>query len=120
MHSYTHTTLQHAPASHIFFSILQEKARRKEQERKKKEAERKKKEEAEAKAAVTKATATMTERERRALAAEKRLGVTPTLSPTFVCENCKKPSCGSSPFERLGYKYCSTACVVEHKKVLGK
>jgi len=120
MHSYVHTPLQHAPASHIFFSILQEKARRKEQERKKKEAERKKKEEAEAQAAVTKATATMTERERRALAAEKRLGVTPTLSPTFVCENCKKPSCGSSPFERLGYKYCSTACVVEHKKLLGK
>uniref|UniRef100_A0A6U2FIA4 Vms1-associating treble clef domain-containing protein n=1 Tax=Hemiselmis andersenii TaxID=464988 RepID=A0A6U2FIA4_HEMAN len=97
-----------------------EKARRKEQERRKKEAERKRKEGAESQRTATKATAALSERERRALAAERRLGVGPTASPIFSCDNCGKQSTGGAPFERLAFKYCSTACVVAHKKALGE
>ncbi|KAK5576000.1 hypothetical protein RB653_007136 [Dictyostelium firmibasis] len=57
----------------------------------------------------------LSDREKRALAAERRYGSTSSL----VCENCKNSIIGT-PFERLTFKYCSTQCVLSHKKSLGK
>lgn len=74
---------------------------------------------------------TMSDREKRALAAEKRLLATKgTLSNLLhtcllvtgvitTCEYCKNEIIGV-PFERLEFKYCSTKCVVGHKKVIGR
>lgn len=52
----------------------------------------------------------MTEREKRALAAENRL------KGTENCANCGKALTGLVPFERLIYKYCTTQCVLQHRR----
>ncbi|KAN0027399.1 hypothetical protein ACTFIU_010346 [Dictyostelium citrinum] len=57
----------------------------------------------------------LSDREKRALAAERRHGGISTI----VCDNCKNPIPGT-PFERLTFKYCSTQCVLSHKKTLTK
>ncbi|EKX39144.1 hypothetical protein GUITHDRAFT_143749 [Guillardia theta CCMP2712] len=93
-----------------------EKQRKKEQERRKKEQAKQKKEEEEKNRAVQEVK--LSDRELRALAAERRLGVT-SKHPEFECEMCKVKA-SSAPFERLGFKYCSTSCVVAHKLQLGK
>ena len=95
-----------------------ERLRRKEQERRKKENERVAREAREAQAVAAQAESQLTERQRRALAAERRLGVAPTAFPAFSCAMCKA-EVRRMPFERLGHKYCSTQCVVAHKAVLG-
>mmetsp|Transcript_41404 Transcript_41404/g.130341 ORF Transcript_41404/g.130341 Transcript_41404/m.130341 type:complete len:353 (+) Transcript_41404:728-1786(+) len=95
-----------------------EKQRKKEQERRKKEQAKQKKEEEEKNRAVQESQVKLSDRELRALAAERRLGVT-SKHPEFECEMCKVKA-SSAPFERLGFKYCSTSCVVAHKLQLGK
>jgi hypothetical protein len=52
----------------------------------------------------------MTEREKRALAAENRL------KGAENCANCGKALTGLVPFERLIYKYCTTQCVLQHRR----
>jgi len=59
----------------------------------------------------------MTDRERRALAAELRFQQ--TQGGVRVCDFCST-SLTMVPFERLTYKYCSTKCVADHKKVINK
>jgi len=54
------------------------------------------------------------ERERRALAMEARMK-----SKANVCRWCGKSIENLTPFERLSFKYCSTDCVVAHKRELG-
>lgn len=56
----------------------------------------------------------MSEREKRAYAAEMRLA---GASAVRKCDNCGA-DLTMVPFERLTYKYCSTKCVLEHKKAL--
>jgi len=53
----------------------------------------------------------LSEREKRARAAEMRL------KNQIQCSNCLI-FFGDVPFERLEYKYCSTACVQAHRKKL--
>ncbi|GAM20943.1 hypothetical protein SAMD00019534_041180 [Acytostelium subglobosum LB1] len=55
----------------------------------------------------------LTDRERRALAAEQRFGGTG--SSLRRCTHCQMTIMGT-PFERLTFNYCSTSCVVAHKK----
>ncbi|EFA75080.1 hypothetical protein PPL_11154 [Heterostelium album PN500] len=57
----------------------------------------------------------LTDRERRALAAEARLGG--YSGPVKKCTQCFT-NILSTPFERLSFTYCSTACVLAHKKQL--
>lgn len=60
----------------------------------------------------TKRILNMSDREKRALAAERRMkGGAPE------CDNCGK-EIKIEPFERYSFKYCSSECVVEHKRVL--
>jgi len=54
----------------------------------------------------------MSEREKRALAAERRLN--PSAN---TCDNCGKQIL-TQPYEKFSFKYCSSACVVEHKRIL--
>jgi len=71
----------------------------------------------------------LSERELRALAAEKRFGSTASSSSSSsnsdiskknnTCQFCQKIIVGT-PFERLNFKYCSTACTATHKKELNK
>eukprot|EP01132_Coremiostelium_polycephalum_P005541 gene5541-6900_t len=58
--------------------------------------------------------ALLTDREKRALAAERRMTGTTSFKQ---CEICKSTIPGV-PFERLNYIYCSTVCVLAHKKQL--
>jgi len=58
----------------------------------------------------------LNEREKRALAAERRL--TSLTKSSITCAFCKK-NFSSIPFDRLTFKYCSTGCVMSHKKELG-
>mmetsp|Transcript_13834 Transcript_13834/g.21980 ORF Transcript_13834/g.21980 Transcript_13834/m.21980 type:complete len:218 (-) Transcript_13834:142-795(-) len=96
-----------------------EKQRRKDQEKRKKEAERARKDVEEAVKISAQAESHLSERERRAMAAERRLGMlAPSDSPAFSCAMCQT-EVKRTPFERLGNKYCSTNCVVAHKAVLG-
>lgn len=60
----------------------------------------------------TKRVLNMSEREKRALAAERRLN--PNAN---TCDNCGKKITGE-PFERYSFKYCASECVVEHKRIL--
>ena len=64
------------------------------------------------------------ERERRARAAEQRLGSQQAASgvvPTGPrCTFCERSLQGLVPFERLEFKYCSTKCVAEHRKVINR
>eukprot|EP00249_Psilotum_nudum_P006344 c19656_g1_i1 orf=820-2871(-) len=76
------------------------------------------------------------ERKKRAIAAEKRMsavpnsvagnaaahGIGPQVNSSNTCDSCCS-SCGVSlsgkiPFYRFSYKYCSTACVNIHRKIL--
>ncbi|XP_028404605.1 ankyrin repeat and zinc finger domain-containing protein 1-like [Dendronephthya gigantea] len=52
----------------------------------------------------------LSEREKRAVAAERRLG--------NICFNCSRSLQGLVPFERLSNKYCSTKCVQKHRKIM--
>ena len=56
----------------------------------------------------------MSEREKRAYAAELRLAGATAVKK---CDNCGT-ALTMVPFERLTFKYCSTKCVMEHKKTL--
>lgn len=60
----------------------------------------------------TKRMLNMSDREKRALAAERRLN--PSAN---TCDNCGQKITGE-PFERYSFKYCSSECVVEHKRIL--
>ena len=81
----------------------------KEREKRRKERE-KKKEKARQKAEDAKPQS-QKDRELRAAAAEARfLG--------NRCASCKKRLEGLTPFSRLAYKYCSTACVTSHREQL--
>ncbi|EAL72626.1 hypothetical protein DDB_G0270552 [Dictyostelium discoideum AX4] len=57
----------------------------------------------------------LSQREKQALAAERRYGGVTSI----ICDNCKN-SIPGTPFERLVFKYCSTQCVLLHKKTLTK
>lgn len=81
----------------------------KEREKRRKERE-KKKEKARQKAEDAKPKA-QKDRELRAAAAEARL-------LGNRCASCKKSLDGLTPFSRLAYKYCSTACVTSHREQL--
>ncbi|XP_046851771.1 ankyrin repeat and zinc finger domain-containing protein 1-like isoform X2 [Xenia sp. Carnegie-2017] len=52
----------------------------------------------------------LSEREKRAVAAERRLGT--------ICFSCCRSLQGLVPFERLSYKYCSTECVKQHRLIM--
>jgi multidrug efflux pump subunit AcrA (membrane-fusion protein) len=58
---------------------------------------------------------TMSEREKRALAAERRIAA--MSGSADICAWCGKQLV-TVPFERLNFKYCTTACVVSHKNQL--
>jgi len=60
------------------------------------------------------------ERERRARAAEQRLAQLGIAPNGPLCASCQRPLQGLVPFERLEFKYCSTKCVADHRKVLGR
>ena len=83
--------------------------RKKAKEKAKKKAKRQraaaKKKAQKAEDAVRKAEEAAREAEEERLRAEASL-----------CANCRQPR--ALPFERLGYKYCSTKCVNDHKRVL--
>ncbi|XP_074623468.1 tRNA endonuclease ANKZF1-like [Acropora palmata] len=77
-------------------------------------AQQKKEEEAKGKKAV----AALSEREKRALAAEKRFAqqlATKQTGTTSSCQWCCASLDLLVPFERLSFKYCSTACVKAHR-----
>jgi len=106
-------------------SLLYTQGRGEEQERRKKEREREAKEAADKveacsanKGAAALAQTTLSDRERRALAAERRLGGAVTASPVGTCDLCGKAA-GGAPFHRLSYNYCSTQCVIAHRAALG-
>jgi len=93
------------------------KAQKKAQKQRLKEQkalERKKEEEEKEK----KALQALSEREKRALAAEKRFAQQQAAKQTGItscCAWCSSSLAGQVPFERLTYKYCSTACVKAHR-----
>jgi len=61
--------------------------------------------------------AQLSDREKRALAAERRMAAMMGKGIT-----CSSPSCGKAitgtPFERFNYKYCSSSCLQNHKRIL--
>jgi len=60
----------------------------------------------------------LSEREKRALAAEKRFAQQQAAKQkgiTSCCGWCSSNLAGQVPFERLTFKYCSTACVKAHR-----
>ncbi|XP_019849233.1 PREDICTED: ankyrin repeat and zinc finger domain-containing protein 1-like [Amphimedon queenslandica] len=74
-------------------------------------------EESQANAAVN-----LSEREKRALAAEKRMAALADIDLTKYgkCDWCSSTLCGVVPFERLQHKYCSIDCVREHRTFLSE
>jgi hypothetical protein len=60
----------------------------------------------------TKKILSMSEREKRAMAAERRIN-----PKANTCDNCGK-TITTEPFEKFSFKYCSSNCVVEHKRLL--
>lgn len=64
----------------------------------------------------------LSDRERRALAAEKRMAnQLPDIKDVTkydTCCWCGSSLCGVVPFEKLHYKYCKIECVREHRKEL--
>ncbi len=70
------------------------------------------------------AVASLTDRERRAMAAERRMArqlpSATTVRGAGACEVCSQSLAGVLPFERLTYKYCSMACVKEHRIQLAR
>ncbi|XP_022596668.1 ankyrin repeat and zinc finger domain-containing protein 1 [Seriola dumerili] len=94
-----------------------QKALRKQREKEQKEEKRKQELEAEEK----KRFASLTDREKRALAAEKRLaeqvaatGV--SLSNVKRCWLCGESLLGKIPFQYLEYSFCTPRCVQAHRK----
>ncbi|XP_026151750.1 ankyrin repeat and zinc finger domain-containing protein 1 isoform X2 [Mastacembelus armatus] len=94
-----------------------QRAMRKQREKEQKEEKRKQELEAEEK----KRFASLTDREKRALAAEKRLaeqvaatGV--TLSNIKRCWLCGESLLGKIPFQYLEYSFCTPRCVQAHRK----
>ncbi|XP_035532345.1 ankyrin repeat and zinc finger domain-containing protein 1 isoform X2 [Morone saxatilis] len=94
-----------------------QKALRKQREKEQKEEKRKQELEAEEK----KRFASLTDREKRALAAEKRLAeqVAATgvgLSNVKRCWLCGESLLGKIPFQYLEYSFCTPRCVQAHRK----
>ncbi|XP_027879611.1 ankyrin repeat and zinc finger domain-containing protein 1 [Xiphophorus couchianus] len=94
-----------------------QRAQRKHREKEQKEEKRKQELEAEEK----KKFASLTDREKRALAAEKRLaeqavasGV--SLSNVQRCWSCGESLLGKIPFNYLEYTFCTPRCVQAHRK----
>ncbi|KAM4730919.1 tRNA endonuclease ANKZF1 isoform 2-T2 [Anableps anableps] len=94
-----------------------QRAQRKQREKEQKEEKRKQELEAEEK----KRFASLTDREKRALAAEKRLAaqaVTSGVSLSNVqrCWSCGESLLGKIPFNYLEYSFCTPQCVQAHRK----
>ncbi|XP_051564782.1 ankyrin repeat and zinc finger domain-containing protein 1 isoform X2 [Myxocyprinus asiaticus] len=94
-----------------------QKAARKQREKEQKEEKLKKQQEEEEKKRFT----ALSDREKRALAAERRLaehvattGV--TLANIKRCFQCGKSLLGKIPFEYLDYSFCTPRCVQAHRK----
>lgn len=94
---------------------IQKKAKQEKMKEKRAEEEVKKKEEREKSRFLS-----LSDREKRALAAEKRLlkqtevegGTAPVLSRCF---QCGRDMTGKVPFEYSDYKFCTTKCLKEHR-----
>ena len=96
--------------------IKLEEQKRIEEERRKVEEEQKKVEE------EKKRFLQMSDREKRALAAERRmlnnLSAVGVPSPVLVrCFSCGEDMSGKVPFEYSGNKFCSTQCLQKHRKM---
>ncbi|KAM6955012.1 tRNA endonuclease ANKZF1 isoform 1-T1 [Lycodopsis pacificus] len=94
-----------------------QKAVKKQREKEQREEQRKQESEAEEK----KKFASLTDREKRALAAERRLAVQVSAAgdgPSNVkrCWSCGESLLGKIPFQYLDYSFCSTPCVQAHRK----
>lgn len=94
-----------------------QKALRKQREKEQKEEKRKQESEAEEK----KRFASLTDREKRALAAERRLAeqVAATgvgLSNVKRCWMCGESLLGKIPFQYLEFSFCTPRCVQAHRK----
>ncbi len=104
---------------------MAEKKRAQKKARRLREKERRAEEELEAsEKARSAAMASLSDRDKRAMAAEKRmikqLPVGSAVRSAGVCAACGSSLAGVVPFERLTYKYCSMACVKEHRTRLEK
>lgn len=94
-----------------------QKVLKKQREKAEKE-EKKRKEEEEAE---KKRFAALSDREKRALAAEKRLAAQlsspgTTITNTRRCWQCGETLMGKVPFEYLDFSFCATRCLQEHRK----
>ncbi|XP_078535279.1 tRNA endonuclease ANKZF1 isoform X2 [Lissotriton helveticus] len=90
----------------------------KKQREKAEKEEKKRKEDEEAE---KKRFAALSDREKRALAAEKRLAAQlsstgTTITNTRRCWQCGETLLGKVPFEYLDFSFCSTRCLQEHRK----
>ena len=88
----------------------------------KKENESKKRLQEETAASQKQAVENLSDREKRALAAEKRLArqfpSAPEVKRAGNCSCCKCSLAGIIPFEKFEFKYCSMACLQQHKSQL--
>ncbi|XP_070693907.1 tRNA endonuclease ANKZF1 [Pempheris klunzingeri] len=94
-----------------------QKALRKQREKEQKEEKRKQESEAEEKRRF----ASLTDREKRALAAERRLAeqvaaAGANLTNVKRCWSCGESLLGKVPFQYLDYSFCTTRCVQAHRK----
>lgn len=90
-----------------------QRAAKKEKEKEVKEVEKLKKKEEEEKQRFL----NLSDREKRALAAEKRLLAQGQNLPTAQrCYQCGEDISGKIPFEYSDYKFCKPGCVKEHRK----
>ncbi|XP_034430360.1 ankyrin repeat and zinc finger domain-containing protein 1 isoform X1 [Hippoglossus hippoglossus] len=94
-----------------------QKAMKKQREKEQKEEKRKQ----EAEAEEMKRFASLPDREKRALAAERRLASQVAasgvgLSNTQRCWQCGESLLGKTPFQYLEYSFCSPRCVQAHRK----
>ncbi|TNN84472.1 Ankyrin repeat and zinc finger domain-containing protein 1 [Liparis tanakae] len=87
-----------------------QKALKKQREKEQKEEKRKQDSEAEEK----KRFASLTDREKRALAAERRLAV--QVADVKRCWLCGESLSGKIPFQYLDYSFCTPSCVQAHRK----
>ncbi|XP_069473022.1 tRNA endonuclease ANKZF1 isoform X2 [Ambystoma mexicanum] len=90
----------------------------KKQREKAEKEEKKRKEEEEAE---KKRFASLSDREKRALAAEKRLAAQLSTTATPIanisrCWQCGEDLLGKVPFEYLDFSFCTTRCLQEHRK----
>lgn len=90
-----------------------QKAAKKEKEKEEKEIEKQKKAEEQERERFLK----LSDREKRALAAEKRLLAQNMALPSVPrCFQCGIDISGQIPFEYNEYRFCKPACVKEHRK----